>query len=190
MHRDVRGRRMTAAEPPRSTRGFDLVEHDDKTISVFGKSGLIGFAFPAILDQPEGLWFARFRGQDAVKLWNRQSALRWLFGPRRVRVLGDLYHGRIPAGAVYVGRAAPGLPASLYANPHKVGKLCRLCGVEHDRAGAVEAYRRDLDQRPEVVEAARRDLAGRDPCCWCRLDEGPCHADVLIEAANTTEETT
>ena len=37
--------------------------------------------------------------------------------PRRVRVLGDLYHGLIPEGAVYVGRAAPGLPASRYANP-------------------------------------------------------------------------
>jgi hypothetical protein len=26
-------------------------------------------------------------------------------------------------------------------------------------------------------------LAGRDLCCWCRLDR-PCHADVLLELAN------
>lgn len=41
--------------------------------------------------------------------------------PLRVRVTGNLYHGRIPDGAIYVGRPAPGLPASgkygKYANP-------------------------------------------------------------------------
>jgi len=46
-------------------------------------------------------------------------------GPQRVRVLGDYFHGRVPAGAVYVGRAAPGLPASRYANPFKTGGLIR-----------------------------------------------------------------
>lgn len=177
---------MTAGWPLH-TNGFELVEHDDKTISVFGRSGLIGFAFPAILDQPEGAWFARFRGQDAVKLWNRQSALRWLIGPRRVRVHGDLYHGRIPDGAVYVGRGAPGLPASPYANWHKIGH-CRICDVKHDRAGAVDAYRLDLDGSPDLVAAARRDLAGLDAACWCRLDEGPCHADVLLDVLSCCPE--
>ena len=28
------------------------------------------------------------------------------------------------------------------------------------------------------------DLAGRDLACWCPLDQ-PCHADVLLELANT-----
>lgn len=32
-------------------------------------------------------------------------------------------------------------------------------------------------------EDIRRDLAGRDLCCWCRLD-WPCHADILLEIAN------
>ena len=32
---------------------------------------------------------------------------------RRVKVAGDLFHGQVPAGAVYVGRAAPASP-----NPH------------------------------------------------------------------------
>ena len=63
--------------------------------------------------------------------------------PVRVRVIGDLFHGRIPDGAVYVGRAAPGLSASPYANPHRVGS-CRRCGVTHDRTDAVAAYARDL----------------------------------------------
>lgn len=103
--------------------------------------------------------------------------------PQRVRVTGDLFHGRVPAGAIYVGRAAPGLPASPYANPHKVG-ACRHCSAEHDPAGAVDAYTRHLTQRPDLVAAARRDLAGRDLACWCRHPDQPCHADVLLPTAN------
>jgi hypothetical protein len=34
------------------------------------------------------------------------------------------------------------------------------------------------------LEDARRELAGHDLACWCSLD-GPCHADVLIEVANS-----
>ncbi|MET8234853.1 DUF4326 domain-containing protein [Micromonospora sp. NPDC005298] len=96
----------------------------------------------------------------------------------RVRVAGDLYHGRVPDGAVYVGRGAPGLPGSRYANRHRAGH-CRVCRVEHDRAGAVAAYARELEERPELVDAARRELAGADLACWCRVDGQPCHGDVL-----------
>jgi hypothetical protein len=103
-------------------------------------------------------------------------------GPRRVRVIGDLYHGRIPDGAVYVGRGAPGLPGSPYANRHRVGG-CRTCRTEHDPAGAVAAYSRDLDANPQLVAAARRELVDVDLACWCRLDSRPCHADVLLLVA-------
>lgn len=34
-----------------------------------------------------------------------------------------------------------------------------------------------------TVEDIRRELAGRDLACWCRLDQ-PCHADVLLAIAN------
>lgn len=37
--------------------------------------------------------------------------------PQRLRVTGDLFHGHVPAGAIYIGRAAPGLPASPFASP-------------------------------------------------------------------------
>lgn len=103
-------------------------------------------------------------------------------GPRRVRVIGDLYHGRVPDGAVYVGRGAPGLTGSPYANRHRVG-ACRACRAEHDRVSAVAAYSSDLDARPELVAAARRELAGVNLACWCRLDGQPCHADVLLLVA-------
>lgn len=102
--------------------------------------------------------------------------------PRRVKVLGDLYHGRIPEGAIYVGRGAPGLRASPYANRHRVGD-CRTCGTVHDREGAVVAHALDLANRPDLVEAVRRDLHGSDLACWCKPEAGPCHADVLLLVA-------
>jgi Domain of unknown function (DUF4326) len=40
-----------------------------------------------------------------------------------------------------------------------------------------------LEGEPELVEAARHELAGRDLACWCPLDL-PCHADVLLDVAN------
>ena len=92
--------------------------------------------------------------------------------PRRVRVEGDLFHGRIPDGAVYVGRNAPHLPRSSYANPYPVKGL--------GAAESLRLYRAHLDRNPELIESARRDLAGCDLACWCPLDQ-PCHADILLE---------
>lgn len=86
--------------------------------------------------------------------------------PRRVRVEGDLFHGRVPDGAVYVGRAAPGLPRSPYANPFR-------------GPGAVERYRLKLLAEPALAAEAALELAGRDLACWCPLDQ-PCHADELL----------
>lgn len=106
--------------------------------------------------------------------------------PSRVRVTGDLYHGRVPPGAIYIGRAAPGLRGSPWANRHPVGRPCRTCGTTHDRAAAVAAYRRDLARSPGLIARARRLLAGHDLACWCPPGE-PCHGDVLLLVANTEE---
>jgi len=92
--------------------------------------------------------------------------------PRRAKVAGDLFHGRVPDDAVYVGRAAPGLPASRYANPYPA----RI----HGPRDAIQLYRGYLAAHPELARAAIRDLAGRDLACWCPLGQ-PCHADVLLE---------
>jgi hypothetical protein len=99
----------------------------------------------------------------------------------------------MPAGALYVGR--PGK----WGNPNRVVYRQDTGGwhVEHDNGGsvgswptpagaagfAVEAYRAHLADRPDLVEAARTELAGRDLACWCAPDM-PCHADVLLELAN------
>jgi hypothetical protein len=104
--------------------------------------------------------------------------------PKRVKVAGDLYHGVVPDGATYVGRPTPGLPGSPYANPHKIGKPCGLCGGrEHSRAQAVAAYRRTIKKQPELLERARKELRGKDLACWCPLTED-CHAEALIEIVN------
>jgi hypothetical protein len=102
--------------------------------------------------------------------------------PQRVQVAGDLFHGQVPDGAVYVGRAAPGLPQSRWANPHPIGKPCKRCdGTVHDRKGAVLALFQELDV--DAVRRLRRDLAGCDLACWCKPDQ-LCHGDMLLELAN------
>lgn len=104
----------------------------------------------------------------------------------RVRVAGDLFHGRIPEGAIYVGRAAPGLKASPYANPHSIGGTngCRMCsGRIHDLDEALWLYEQHLDIHPDLVAQARRELAGRDLACWCAMDQR-CHVDILLWAVS------
>lgn len=100
--------------------------------------------------------------------------------PRRVKVEGDLFHGRVPEGAVYVGRAAPGLKASPFRNRHPVGKPCRECGgAVHTLEESLACFRRDLLNDPDLLEQARQELAGRDLACWCSLSRG-CHVDVIL----------
>jgi Domain of unknown function (DUF4326) len=114
--------------------------------------------------------------------------------PKRWKVKGDYFHGVVPEQAVYVGRAAPGLPESSYANPFKVGEPIPPDyggGVVIDAIDAVALYQIYLDRHPELVKAARAELRGRDLACWCPEDDGslaivgrPCHADVLLAVSN------
>ena len=77
---------------------------------------------------------------------------------------------RQPAGAIYVGRP------TRWGNPFPVG-------AQRSQADAVARYRRWVEERPTLVDEARRRLAGHDLVCWCPLDQ-PCHGDVLIELVN------
>lgn len=96
--------------------------------------------------------------------------------PRRVRVTGGLHHGRVPDGAVYVGRAAPGLSASPYANPYRAN----VHGLDQCRT----LFREHVADNPLLVAAARAELAGRDLACWCQPDTVWCHADDWLALAN------
>ena len=95
------------------------------------------------------------------------------FPPFRLRVTGDLFHGSVPKGAVYVGRQAHGLRRSPFANPFTT----RNYGTA---AAAVDAYRAWLSGQPELIARARAELSGKNLACWCRPDQ-PCHVDVLLE---------
>ncbi|MFD5875664.1 DUF4326 domain-containing protein [Streptomyces sp. NPDC060322] len=115
---------------------------------------------------------------------------------------------RKPEGAVYVGRGSKwGNPCTQVRTPaldgsewEREGRLGKTSGQRHafvhpdktityhlvqaaTREQAVTMYRRWVEQRPSLAEAARTELAGKDLMCWCPVDE-PCHATVLLELAN------
>lgn len=112
---------------------------------------------------------------------------------------------RMPEGAIYVGRPARyGNPASIgtwvSAGPQwRQARRCTVTTVIRTPADAVRYYRWGIDHGglvirdhlgvmvavplPSVVQI-RADLAGHDLACWCPL-YSPCHADVLLDIANT-----
>lgn len=75
---------------------------------------------------------------------------------------------------VYVGTPTP------WANPYKVRR-----GNIETRAEAVAAFRKLVLSRPTLLARIRRELKGKNLACWCALDGQPCHADVLMEIANS-----
>ena len=77
-----------------------------------------------------------------------------------------------------------------WGNPFKVDEE----GVP-DAATAVRLFRKLLaDERiagdsryfPFTADRLRADLGGKNLACWCPLDGTPCHADVLLEMANSS----
>lgn len=51
-------------------------------------------------------------------------------------------------------------------------------------ARGVAVYRSQLGERRAHILSRLPELRGRPLACWCALD-APCHADVLLEMANT-----
>lgn len=78
---------------------------------------------------------------------------------------------RLPSGVIVVSRP------TRWGNPHPLSL---------GRPEAVRRYRDDLigGRLRITVDDAKRELRGHDLACYCPLDQ-PCHADVLIELANT-----
>jgi hypothetical protein len=109
-------------------------------------------------------------------------------GPLPRRIQRSRERGwRMPPGAVYVGRP------SRWGNPYRVAQRPPLWPAERlwGAAEAVECYELmlasgwRLRRWPgfHLVEAAMRELEGRDLCCWCPPGD-PCHGDVLLRYAN------
>ncbi len=91
--------------------------------------------------------------------------------PPRRRQRSRRKGAHLPPGTVVVSRPTK------WGNPHPLAL---------GRAEAVRRYRADLraGRLAVTVDDVRRELRGRDLACYCPLDE-PCHADVLLELANT-----
>lgn len=75
-----------------------------------------------------------------------------------------------PQEAVYVGRP------TYWGNPFEIGK-------DGTRKEVIEKYRAYVLDKPRMVEVIRDQLWGRDLVCWCAPEA--CHADVLMEIANS-----
>lgn len=98
-------------------------------------------------------------------------------GPRRLQ-LRRTKGWRLPPGAVNVARP------SAWGNPYRIGDRVEGWGLVKDRADAVALYRERCLVPPDG--RGYDELKGRSLACWCPLD-GPCHADVLLERANSSE---
>lgn len=78
---------------------------------------------------------------------------------------------RKPEGVVSVARG------TRWGNPFRVGVDVQT----NDEA--VMRFRAYLVSNHGLVDAARRELRGKDLMCWCKLDD-PCHADTWLMIAN------
>lgn len=115
--------------------------------------------------------------------------------PKPVRVQRKRTPGwRMPENTVYVGRPTK------WGNPFIV-----TGGGERGRELAVKAFRelvakgewnsippvelliRRSSNKVTTIDEVRRELRGKNLSCWCPLNQ-PCHADVLLEIANSEVE--
>ena len=80
-----------------------------------------------------------------------------------------------------------------WGNPFRVGMVFPvgdyLCTIKTP-AEAVALFRAFVECRPSRVKLIREKLRGKNLACWCPLIDKdghpcPCHADVLLEIANT-----
>lgn len=78
---------------------------------------------------------------------------------------------KMPENTVYVGRP------SRWGNPYRVRE-------EWTPDKCVNAYRKHCEVDSDIIVMIKRDLKGKDLACWCKEGE-PCHADVLLEIANS-----
>lgn len=105
--------------------------------------------------------------------------------PERIR-LSRAKGWRLPSNAVHVGRP------SRWGNPFIVGKhgTREQCAAKfYALASGFISFSEDIDtdEQLSMYRRIRRGLAklkGKDLACWCALDGGACHADVLLLLAN------
>ena len=86
--------------------------------------------------------------------------------------------GRIIEPSVYIGRPSKwGNPFSHLAS---TGTLAEF--MVASREEAIEQYEVWLQTRPDLIEAAKKELRGKNLVCWCA--PLACHGDILLKIAN------
>lgn len=85
-------------------------------------------------------------------------------------MIPQVFNQNAPHDAIYVGRG------TLFGNPFVIGK-------NGTREQVIELYRGWLETHPSIVNAARQQLRGKNLRCYCK--PLACHADVLLEIANS-----
>ncbi|BDZ46703.1 DUF4326 domain-containing protein [Naasia aerilata] len=71
-----------------------------------------------------------------------------------------------------------------WRNPFLIGED----GVANRERAVAEFREALLENRLDItVDDVRRQLRGQNLACWCPLDR-PCHADVLLEVANSMDD--
>jgi hypothetical protein len=89
---------------------------------------------------------------------------------------------RKPEGAISCTRGP--VNTTRWGNPFQVGAEAPGGGEIRDHEDAVHAYRVWLRGRPDLLAAARDELAGQILMCWCAPGR-TCHVqDVLIPLVN------
>ena len=78
---------------------------------------------------------------------------------------------RLPEGAICVTR--PGK----WGNPFDTANKFELWLLGED-------YKVFMQDRRQWMLDHLEELSGHDLCCWCKIGD-PCHADFLLEIANT-----
>lgn len=81
---------------------------------------------------------------------------------------------KMPENTVYVGRPTK------WGNPYKLG----WSGPAGEVVRLYRAYIEANQQSTERFALPLAELRGKNLACWCPLDQ-PCHADVLLEIANS-----
>ncbi len=120
-------------------------------------------------------WISRCSGRVRLKIWASDVCERRAQGqPGDMTSRIQLSRRRkLPDYAVSV--AYP----TKWANPYRPEVRNRGANL-----AAVRLYRKHLARHPELLKAARDELAGKDLACWCPTDL-PCHADILLQVANS-----
>ena len=85
---------------------------------------------------------------------------------------------RMPPNTVYVGR--PTVWGNEFCHEDIDGSPCdhKLCLITYKTYWTNESVNYS---NPDFI---KRKLKGKNLACWCPLDQ-PCHADVLLEIANS-----